>query len=44
MPIALTVIQLVVLLFYKLDKEYPSILADLQARQCVDKGEQQELS
>lgn len=43
-PIALTVVQLVVLLFYKLDKEYPSILADLQARQHADKGEQQKLS
>lgn len=32
-PIALTVVQFVVLLFYKLDKEYPSILADLQKRQ-----------
>lgn len=32
-PIVITIIQLVILYFYKLDKEYPAILKDLQARQ-----------
>ena len=31
-PILLTAVQFVILLFYKLDKEYPAILADLQKR------------
>lgn len=32
MPIGLAVIQIVILLFYKLDKEFPSILEDLHKR------------
>lgn len=32
-PIVLTIVQLIVLLFYKLDYEYPTILAELNARQ-----------
>ena len=31
-PLALLVAQFILLLFYKLDKEYPSIVADLQQR------------
>jgi GPH family glycoside/pentoside/hexuronide:cation symporter len=31
-PLALLVVQFILLLFYKLDKEYPAIVADLQQR------------
>ena len=31
-PILLTVIQIVALMFYNLDKEYDTILADLKSR------------